>query len=194
MDVRRVEESRRFVSVDGAVEGVGGAAAFDATVKGLVHDTGRRGALRALGAAGIAVIAARGLGESASAAQNRNRNGNDDIEAEGNKKKRRKRRRRRVKSTVVSGNIDELPVVSVIGDEATSVATCRSKRALLGCGYELSTSPSAPGDAAALQNTSAHVVPDAGSASCTATLTRTGLISGQIGSQARIQAFAVCED
>jgi hypothetical protein len=97
-----------------------------------------------------------------------------------------------VESTTVSGDVDALPVTSVIGDTATSVATCDNDSALLGCGFELSTTGGGTTPDAALDNAIADVVPDPEAVTCTATLTRTGPFSGQITAAAQIQAFAVC--
>jgi hypothetical protein len=92
----------------------------------------------------------------------------------------------------VAGNVASLPVVSVIGDQATSVASCDGGAVLLGCGLDVFTNGVGTTPAAALDNTVSDVVPDADAATCTATLTRTGLISGQITAAAQIQAYAIC--
>jgi hypothetical protein len=97
-----------------------------------------------------------------------------------------------VTSTVVQGNLAALPVVSVIGNEATSTATCAANSVLLGCGYELSTTGVGTTPAAALSNAIADVVPNSNTRTCTATLLRTDLISGTITAAAQIRAQAVC--
>jgi hypothetical protein len=150
--------------------------------------TGRRAAL---GAVAAAVVAVQAFGDSTEASNRRGKRG------------RRGRRGKKgpqgpqgpseiVDSTVESGDIAALPVVSTIGDQATSVATCGDGSILLGCGFEVSTTGVGTTPDAALSNAIPDVVPDAGDGTCTATLTRTGLISGTITAAAQIQAYAIC--
>ena len=153
--------------------------------------TGRRAALVSFGAA-VALLATPALDESAEACRGK--------PGKRIKKGKRGRRGRRGRpgppgigdSVDVAGDVNSLPVVSTIGDEATSVAACDDDSVLLGCGLDVFTNGVGPTPAAALDNTISDVVPDAENATCTATLTRTGLISGQITAAAQIQAYAIC--
>jgi hypothetical protein len=186
---------------------------FDETVMNAFSATGRRSALRTAGAVALALVTAQGLEGVVSAAQG------NDVAAEGGDSGRRGRKGKKgkkgrkgqkgaqgsqgpqgpqgpagpVTSVVVQGNIAALPVPStVIGAEATSTATCAANSVLLGCGYELSTSGGGPTPAGALNNAIADVVPNSNTRTCTATLVRTDLISGQITAAAQIRAYAVC--
>jgi hypothetical protein len=157
-----------------------------------VTTTGRRAAL---GAVAAAVIAVQSFASSADAG-----GGNDGKRGRRGRRGRKGRRgpqgpqgpRGVDDSTVENGNLAALPVVSVIGNQATSVATCDAGSILLGCGFEVSTTGVGTNPDGALNNTIPDVVPDADDRTCTATLTRTDLISGTITAAAQIRAYAIC--
>jgi hypothetical protein len=165
---------------------------FDDSTREVAGATGRRAAILTFGAA--ALLTAYDL---ADAEAKRGRRGRKGKQGKRGKRGRRGRRGRSGPpgigdSVDVAGNVASLPVVSVIGDQATSVASCDGGSVLLGCGLYVCTNGVGTTPAAALDNTVSDVVPDADAATCTATLTRTGLISGQITAAAQIQAYAIC--
>jgi hypothetical protein len=167
---------------------------FDDATREDAGATGRRAAILTFGAAAAALLTAHDL---ADAEAKRGRRGRKGKQGKRGKRGRRGRRGRSGPpgigdSVDVAGNVASLPVVSVIGDQATSVASCDGGSVLLGCGLDVFTNGVGTTPAAALDNTVSDVVPDADAATCTATLTRTGLISGQITAAAQIQAYAIC--
>jgi hypothetical protein len=167
---------------------------FDDSTREVAGATGRRAAILTFGAAAAALLTAHDL---ADAEAKRGRRGRKGKQGKRGKRGRRGRRGRSGPpgigdSVDVAGNVASLPVVSVIGDQATSVASCDGGAVLLGCGLDVFTNGVGTTPAAALDNTVSDVVPDADAATCTATLTRTGLISGQITAAAQIQAYAIC--
>jgi hypothetical protein len=165
---------------------------FDDSTREVAGATGRRAAILTFGAAAAALLTAHDLADAE--ARRRGRRGKQG------KRGKRGRRGRQGRSgppgigdsVDVAGNVASLPVVSVIGDQATSVASCDGGAVLLGCGLDVFTNGVGTTPAAALDNTVSDVVPDADAATCTATLTRTGLVSGQITAAAQIQAYAIC--
>ncbi|MDF3040090.1 MAG: hypothetical protein K0Q71_2796 [Thermomicrobiales bacterium] len=167
---------------------------FDDSTREVAGATGRRAAILTFGAAAAALLTAYDL---ADAEAKRGRRGRKGKQGKRGKRGRSGRRGRSGPpgigdSVDVAGNVASLPVVSVIGDQATSVASCDGGSVLLGCGLDVFTNGVGTTPAAALDNTVSDVVPDADAATCTATLTRTGLISGQITAAAQIQAYAIC--
>jgi hypothetical protein len=167
---------------------------FDDSTREVAGATGRRAAILTFGAAAAALLTAHDL---ADAEAKRGRRGRKGKQGKRGKRGRRGRRGRSGPpgigdSVDVAGNVASLPVVSVIGDQATSVASCDGGAVLLGCGLDVFTNGVGTTPAAALDNTVSDVVPDADAATCTATLTRTGLVSGQITAAAQIQAYAIC--
>jgi hypothetical protein len=167
---------------------------FDDSTREVAGATGRRAAILTFGAAAAALLTAHDL---ADAEAKRGRRGRKGKQGKRGKRGRRGRRGRSGPpgigdSVDVAGNVASLPVVSVIGDQATSVASCDGGAVLLGCGLDVFTNGVGTTPAAALDNTVSDVVPDADAATCTATLTRTGLVSGQITAAAQIQAYAMC--
>jgi hypothetical protein len=146
--------------------------------------SGRRAALRSLGAAVMGLVAASGFGKTGEAKQK----DNNSVDAE--HRRRRRRRRAKVNSTIVLGNLAALPTPGLT--EISSVATCASNSALLGCGYDVNTNGAGSEPLRALKDTIADVVPSG--LSCTATLTRVDPNSppGSVTAVAQIQAYAIC--
>ena len=176
-----MSEHREQAAPSGGEAGAGEATTPPAS------NSGRRAALRSLGATVVGLFTVRSLGESAHAQGEKN-NENNGVDAE--HRRRRRRRRAKVNSTIVAGNVASLPTPGL--NSTSSTATCASNSALLGCAFDVTTNGAGTEPTRALKDTIADVVPT--SLTCTATLTRVDPNSppGSVTAVAQIQAFAIC--
>jgi hypothetical protein len=171
------------------------ATRFDRSIQTMSQATGRRGAVRSLGAGGLALLAALGLAD-ASARESRK----GGVQADGKGKKKRKTKRGPTgpagpagpaglaefkTKTVIGANSESLPAAT--GSRVIATVDCGGEGKVVSCGYQTS------GDATLFVNVFVSgVASNPARSVCVASLLRTTDVGSSAG--ANIQATAVCLD